>query len=161
MYSFYACYIGHSRAFCNPKFALVVEAPRYQSTITGAGENKMTNETMGAAVLFYPLPTVRVKKPRPSSFLANVDAILDVLWPDEGFRKYLNAVTNKSAVEGKFECDRTLAAKMIRDQAAKSKFLDVAAATCSRIMRAIETLLRRDDYGKKLRLAALNSATPA
>ena len=53
--------------------------------------------------MLYPLPAVRQKVVRPNDFLTNVDNILDRLWPEKDFRKYLDAVTNKSAVEGKFE----------------------------------------------------------
>lgn len=115
----------------------------------------------GSSLMLYPLPELRQKAQRPSVFLNDVDGLLDKLWPRNDFRKYLDAVTNKSAVEGKFECDRTMAAKHIRDEAREAKLMDVANAKLSRIMRAIETLLRRDKFGKKQRLAAMNSAPQA
>ena len=115
----------------------------------------------GSKVMLYPLPAVRQKMVRPNDFLTNVDNILDRLWPEKDFRKYLDAVTNKSAVEGKFECDRTLAAQQIRNSAKDAKLLDVANATLAKIMRAIETLLRRDKFGKKQRIATMNSAQAA
>lgn len=115
----------------------------------------------GSKVMLYPLPAVRQKVVRPNDFLTNVDNILDRLWPEKDFRKYLDAVTNKSAVEGKFEADRTLAALQIRNSAKDAKLLDVATATLAKIMRAIETLLRRDKFGKKQRIAAMNSAQAA
>ena len=126
----------------------------------------MSEETKGTAkqgseVMLYPMPEVRPISDRPVTFLVNVDQIVSKLWPRKEFRQYLNAVTNKSAVEGKFESDRTLAAKQIRDEAENAKMMEVASAKLSRIMRAIETLMRRDDLGRKQRLAALNAPQPA
>jgi hypothetical protein len=116
----------------------------------------------------FPLPATRPVNLRPQKFLENVDTVLSKLWPDEDFRKYLDKLTNKSAIEGKFEADRTMAAYRIRNEAGKVDLVDVATAKLNRIMRAIETLLRRDGYGRKQRLALLAapveadlSATPA
>ena len=116
---------------------------------------------VGKNELLYPLPDVRPVNTRPNTFLTNVDMILSRLWGVKDFRKYLDAVTNKSAVEGKFELDRSMAAQRIRVEAENAKIMDVANATLARIMRAIETILRRDRLGKNQRISHMNSATQA
>jgi hypothetical protein len=105
--------------------------------------------------LISPLPEVRPKAERPATFLANVDNIVDRLWSDASWRQYVDAITNKTAITGKWESDRTLAALRVQEEAKASGVMDVASAKLSKIMRAIETLLRRDKLGRFQRLAAL------
>jgi hypothetical protein len=103
--------------------------------------------------LLYPMPETRPVRDRPTEFLTSVDMLLSKLWGVKDFRRYLDALTNQSAIEGKFELDRSMAALRIRNEARENKITDVANATLARIMRAIETLLRRDNLGKKKRIA--------
>lgn len=116
---------------------------------------------VGKNELLYPLPETRPVSSRPTAFLTNVDMILSKLWGVKDFRKYLDAVTNKSAVEGKFDLDRSMAAQRVRAEAENAKITDVANAKLVRIVRAIETLLRRDDLGKKQRIGHMNSTQAA
>jgi hypothetical protein len=116
----------------------------------------------GTEVL-VPLPEVRPTSERPSTFLANVDNLVGLLWPERDWRVNLDAITNKSSITGKVEIDRAFAAKRVQEEAVKAKMMDVAAARLTKVMRAIETILRRDKLGRKQRLDALlaSQATPA
>jgi hypothetical protein len=105
--------------------------------------------------LLAPLPDVRPPNERPSTFLANVDTCVSVLWPEKDWRANLDAITNKSSITGKWEIDRGFAAKRVQEEAAKAKMMDVATARLTKVMRAIETILRRDKLGRRQRLAAL------
>ena len=115
--------------------------------------------------LSLPLPDQRPVSRRPNNFLTNVDALLSALWGVKEFKQYLDHLTNAKSITGKFEIDRGFAARRIQEEAAKAKMLDVASAKITKIMRAIETLLRRDDMGRKQRLkqiaAAANQAAQA
>lgn len=116
-------------------------------------------ELQGRAVSF-PLPDVRPVGQRPTTFLTNVDHIVSKLWSVREWRQLLDALSNKSAITGKWEVDRGFAAQRIQKEAKDLGLMDVATAKISKIMRAIETLLRRDHLGRRQRLAALN-APPA
>lgn len=119
---------------------------------------QMKSSTAGSSLMLYPMPDVRPPKTRTDTRLAVVDQICDKLWPDKDWRKYLNAVTNKSAVERKFESDRTMAAARIRAEAIKMGSTAVTSATpLAFIMRDIETLMRRDKLGRNQRLLAMNT----
>lgn len=109
--------------------------------------------------LSFPLPDKRPVSKRPQTFLNQVDAVLTKLWETQDFRQYLDKLTNKTAIEGKFEADRTLAALRIRNEAGKLNLTDVATAKLNLIMRAIETLLRRDGLGRDQRLTLLAPPT--
>jgi hypothetical protein len=114
------------------------------------------SEGTGTEMVAWELPRIRPETKRPSNFLDHVDMIMDKLWPEEGFYQYLNALTNKNSITGKFEVDRGFAAKQIQDAATESGIMDVATAKLSKIMNAIETLLRREKKGRKQRLEALH-----
>lgn len=115
--------------------------------------------------LTAPLPETRPTSERPSNLLTNVDNLMSVLWPEKEWRVQLDAITNKSSITGKWEIDRGFAAKRVQEEAAKVKMMDVATARLTKIMRAIETILRRDKLGRKQRIAALlatqSEAVPA
>ena len=117
----------------------------------------MATENAGKE-LVLPLPDVRPISQRPNTFLSNVDAILSKLWGVKEFRQYLDQLTNAKSVTGKFEIDRGFAAHRIQQEAKDAKMLDVANAKITKIMRAIETLLRRDDMGRKQRLRQIEAA---
>lgn len=114
-------------------------------------------KTQGKELIFL-LPETRPVKEHSETFLVNVDTLVDKLWTDSEWRKYLDAITNKTAVTGKWESDRTLAALRIQDEAKAIGLMDVASAKLSKIMRAIETLLRRHKLGRGQRLQALLAA---
>jgi len=118
-------------------------------------------QSSGSSLMLFPLPEERPVSERPATFLANVDQLLWKLWGIQDFRKYLDAVTNRSAITGKFEIDRGFAAKRIQEEASRAKLTDVASAKLTKIMRAIETILRRDHLSRKQRLAALNAPKAA
>jgi hypothetical protein len=88
----------------------------------------------GTEVL-VPLPEVRPHSERPSTFLANVDNLVGLLWPERDWRVNLDAITNKSSITGKVEIDRAFAAKRVQEAA-----LDVVSMMHSDFDRA-ETLL--------------------
>jgi hypothetical protein len=108
--------------------------------------------------LSLPLPDVRPVSQRPATFLSNVDTLLSALWGVKEFKQYLDHLTNAKSITGKFDIDRGFAARRIQEEAAKAKMLDVASAKITKIMRAIETLLRRDDMGRKQRLRQIAAA---
>ena len=120
----------------------------------------MVDETASPAgkQLAFPLPETAAlsMRGRPRSSPAVLDQIISKLWAAKDFRQYLDALTNKSAITGVYVVDRGFAAKRIQDEANKSGLTEVATAKLSKIMRAIETILRRDKLGRKQRLAALN-----
>ena len=94
--------------------------------------------------------------------LFSVDQLLTKLWPEKDFRQYLDKITNASAVTGKWEVDRGFAAARIQQEAKDTGMMDVVNVKLSKIMRAVETCLRRDGLGRRQRLAALNPpAAPA
>jgi hypothetical protein len=107
--------------------------------------------------LSYPLPDVRPVSMRPTSFLHNVDTMLSKVWPVKAKKKYLDEILNKDAVTGKVEYDRFVAAQFIKEEAKTVGLTDIVAAKETKIMRALETLLRRDNLGRKQRIAALLS----
>lgn len=110
--------------------------------------------------LLYPLPETR--PPGEGSLLFSVDQLLTKLWPEKDFRQYLDKITNASAVTGKWEVDRGFAAARIQQEAKDTGMMDVVNVKLSKIMRAVETCLRRDGLGRRQRLAALNPpAAPA
>jgi hypothetical protein len=106
--------------------------------------------------LFFPLPETRPVSERPQTFLAGVDQLLSKLWGVKDFRQFLDALTNKNAVTGNWAVDRGFAAKRIQEEAQKAGLTDIATAKLAKVMRAIETCLRRDHLGRKQRLTALN-----
>lgn len=107
--------------------------------------------------LVLPLPEERPASQRPATFLTNVDHIISKLWSVKDWRQYVDALTNQSAITGNWTVDRGFAAKRIQEEANKAGLMDVAHAKLSKIMRAIETILRRDDLGRKQRIRALTS----
>jgi hypothetical protein len=123
-------------------------------------ENESSNTKPGMD-LILPLPEVRPINERPAKFLNLVDELMSKLWPDADWRKYLDAITNKSAITGKWEVDRGFAARRIQEEAEKAGLIEVATAKLAKIMRAIETLLRRDDLDRKSRLELAVQAPPA
>ena len=108
--------------------------------------------------LVKPLPDERPVSQRPNAFLNNVDTILSKLWGVKEFRQYLDHLTNANSITGKIEIDRGFAARRIQEEAGRAEMLDVASAKITKIMRAIETLLRRDDMGRKQRLKQIANA---
>jgi hypothetical protein len=112
---------------------------------------------MESTELTWHLPRVLPEVSNPRSFLDHVHTIMKKLWPNEEFYKYINGVTNKSAITGNFLVDRGFAAQQISDVAKEEGITDVATCKLSKIMRAIETVLRKPEYrlGRKERLANL------
>ena len=113
---------------------------------------------VGKNELLYPLPETRPVSSRPTAFLTNVDMILSKLWGVKDFRKYLDAVTNKSAVEGKFDLDRSMAAQRVRAEAEKCQDhgcgeCEISSALCAPSRRSCAATT----WGKKQRLGQLNS----
>ena len=113
--------------------------------------------TMESTELTWHLPRVLPEVSNPRSFLDHVHTIMKKLWPNDDFYQYIDGVTNKSAVTGNFLVDRGFAARQISDVAKEEGIADVATCKLSKIMRAIETILRRPEYamGRKERLANL------
>ena len=103
--------------------------------------------------LTYSLPETRPVSARPATFLASIDQIISKLWALKDWRQYVDSLTNKTSVTGVWSVDRGFAAKRIQEEASKLGFMDVATAKLSKVMRAIETILRRDNLGRKQRLA--------
>ena len=112
---------------------------------------------MESTELTWHLPRVLPEVSNPRTFLDNVHTIMKRLWPNEGFYQYIDGVTNKSAITGNFLVDRGFAAQQIADVAKEDGINDVATCKLSKIMRAIETVLRKPEYrmGRKERLANL------
>jgi hypothetical protein len=108
--------------------------------------------------LSLPLPDVRPASQRPNTFLNNIDMLLSKLWGVKEFKQYLDHLTNAKSITGKFEIDRGFAAKRIQEEATRAEITDVASAKITKIMRAIETILRRDDMGRKQRLKQIEAA---
>lgn len=121
-------------------------------TLTGALEY-----TMESTELTWHLPRVLPEVSNPRSFLDHVHSILKKLWSSDEFYQYIDGVTNKLSVTGNFLVDRGFAARQIQDVAKEDGIADVATCKLSKIMRAIETILRRPEYamGRKERLANL------
>ena len=110
----------------------------------------------GKQIALFPLPETRPISARPATFLASVDQLVSKLWSAKDWRQYLDALTNKSAITGNWVVDRGLAAKRVQDAAKDAGLMEVATAKLSKIMRALETILRRDHLGRRQRIAALN-----
>jgi predicted subunit of tRNA(5-methylaminomethyl-2-thiouridylate) methyltransferase len=74
------------------------------------------------------------------------------LWPNEEFRRLLEAVYNEDAVEGSCDDDDHEAAKMIRDFARKDDripyLMDKKIAT---IIKSLRVVMRRYGFGRKER----------
>jgi hypothetical protein len=111
---------------------------------------------VGKQLALFPLPETRPLSARPATFLASVDQIISKLWSLKEWRQYVDALSNRTSVTGKWEVDRGFAAKRVQEEATKANLTEVATAKLSKIMRAIETILRRDHLGRRQRLAALN-----
>jgi hypothetical protein len=107
------------------------------------------------------LPAVRPVSHRPVDFVSKVDGIVSALWPDKKWRAYLDAITNRSSITGKWEIDRGFAAKGVVEEAKRIGVPEVSEARLTKVMRAVETLLRRDDLGRKQRLLASRAAPEA
>jgi hypothetical protein len=118
--------------------------------------DELKQTTAGSNLMLYPLPDKRPVSAKPASFLNQMDALLSKYWAQ--IKKLLDAVTNASSVNGKVEIDRAFAAKILKDKAADDGMADVAGAKVTRIMRAIDTLLRREKLGTKQRRLAMNAA---
>jgi len=112
---------------------------------------------MESTELTWHLPRVLPEVSNPRSFLDHVHSILKKLWSSDEFYQYIDGVTNKLSVTGNFLVDRGFAARQIQDVAKEDGIADVATCKLSKIMRAIETILRRPEYamGRKERLANL------
>ena len=95
-----------------------------------------------------------------SSLIYCVDQLLTKLWPDKNFRQYIEKITNSSAVTGKWEVDRGFAAARIQEEGRRAEMVEVVNVKLSKIMRAIETCMRRDGLGRKQRMAAINPPAP-
>jgi hypothetical protein len=109
--------------------------------------------------MLYPLPDKRPISAKPAAFLNQVDSLLSKYWGT--VKKLLDAVSNASSINGKVEIDRAFAAKVLQEKAADDGMGDVASAKITKIMRGIDTLLRRENLGTKQRRLAMNSATTA
>lgn len=107
----------------------------------------------------YPMPAVRPPSKKPATFLVDVDHLVSKYWSDADWRRLLDAASNQTSITGKWEVDRGFAAKRLQDEAVKTGLVTVATAKISKIMRAIETLLRRDGLGRRQRLQALSGPT--
>jgi hypothetical protein len=117
--------------------------------------------TNGSALMAFPLPDQRPVSVRPSSFLNNTDVCLTPVWEDKTKKKYLDEVVNAKAHTGKVEYDRVYAAQFIKAEAKAKGLMDVASAKDTKVIRAIETLLRRDRLGTRQRRLAMNSVPQA
>jgi hypothetical protein len=70
---------------------------------------------------------------------------------DDRYRAFLTAVDNKQAVEGSLVCDDFMAAKMLREQAMKLGYVEVAQAKAATIHKALNVVLRRFGASRKQR----------
>ena len=112
--------------------------------------------------LALPLPDVRPVSQRPATFLSNVDTLLSALWGVKEFKQYLDHLTNAKSIHKRqvrhrprLRGDGTASRKKATP---RPKCWMWQAPRSTKIMRAIETLLRRDDMGRKQRLRQIEAA---
>jgi hypothetical protein len=84
-------------------------------------------------------------------FNDQVEAIHLSLLDNDEYRAFLAALDNKQAVEGSLFDDDVMAAKMIREQAAKLGYVEVAQAKLTAIVKALRVVLRRYGMSRKER----------
>ena len=74
-----------------------------------------------------------------------------ILYRDDKYRLFLDAVYDEQAIEGSLGADNIMAAQMIRDLAKKQNRPEAAAQKLATISKSLGVVLRRYNASRKLR----------
>jgi hypothetical protein len=85
------------------------------------------------------------------SFNDQVEKIHLSLIDSDEYRALLAATSKAEAVHGSLDCDDAMRAQMIRDQAIKLGYVEVAQAKLGTIHKALNVVLRRYGMSRKQR----------
>lgn len=89
-----------------------------------------------------------------------VEDILVRLWDDESFMKLVEAIYDSQAIEGSMADDDVMAAIMIRDQARKDGYMEVAEQNVHTVKLAMRVGLKRYGIGRHERYEQVNPQLP-
>lgn len=91
------------------------------------------------------------KRPMKTTLNDQVETIHVVLWENEKYRNFLDAVYSEQAVEGDLHIDDSEAARMIRDYAMDNGMLYVAEQKLGTLVKAMNVVMRRYRISRKER----------
>jgi len=82
-----------------------------------------------------------------------VEILHIILWADEHYKQWLQAVWDSDAIEGKVYLDHAEGARMIREQAKIHNMTDITKQKLATIIKALRVVLRRYGIDPKTRKA--------